>query len=616
MINDAVIWQDMWIKNRIKNLPNSLPTTRSRRIALLVLIILVFLVYFGPSLYGGSHAKATTECLQAQLHQWESAFNIYDVSIKHDLNKKSEAAALPFVGNGNLGVVVGSTVSSDVLHIRYQHNVLSLAVPYVPIAQPQVLGLSTKEARVVHFREGQVYRIITQSQNRECISITQKVLAHRSRPSLLLQQITVENGASFAAKLSITVPGAYGWKDVATKESSDSSVPPFTLTSGIVKAPSTDKTEEYVLVSIATSSLPQAIEVQPKDSHTEWVLSVVHYSAPGPYSEMYMELHRKLDQQAKQEMIHLLSTYGRDLSPLADEHLSQWKQLWNSGSGQEIYTDVQISKPTPDIMNATMYYILSSVQSPVMSDEKSSEQSQQLQEYGCYSGPPTWLDEDYWQQVYTEQELADLVKLWIHTLFKNGCTSQLTAGAYGVMQAVLLSLLGIKQTETYLAINSDPRLFKHDLYLNNIIYNDNYLDLNILTNSKAIRVRVTPKKDMDENGKRKHTLLYACDAGCPNDPIPLGRKSQVFTLKYTEPQSSFLYIAEKPNHLVDLRKFLHIKTIKHVSLPQPPPHTTVRLPTIFWVTVVILIVSFHLFLFKLIFNEFCSGQDKFRDPRP
>jgi hypothetical protein len=36
------------------------------------------------------------------------------------------------------------------------------------------------------------------------------------------------------------------------------------------------------------------------------------------------------------------------------------------------------------------------------------------------------------------------------------------------------------------------------------------------------------------------------------------------------------------------------------------------LPTIFWFSVGFLILIFHLFLFKLIWQEYCAGQDKFR----
>jgi hypothetical protein len=36
------------------------------------------------------------------------------------------------------------------------------------------------------------------------------------------------------------------------------------------------------------------------------------------------------------------------------------------------------------------------------------------------------------------------------------------------------------------------------------------------------------------------------------------------------------------------------------------------LPAIFWFSLGFLILVFHLFLFKLIWQEYCAGQDKFR----
>ncbi|XP_077978556.1 uncharacterized protein KIAA2013 homolog [Glandiceps talaboti] len=614
MYNDAVLFQDMWIKNRVKNLPNSLPASRSRRIALLILVILIFLVYFGPSLFSGSGKQTTTACLQNELRGWESDFNVYDVSIKHDLNEKSETAALPFVGNGNLGVVVGSTISSDVLHIRYQQSVLSLAVPYVPIAQPHVQGLTAKEARVVHFKEGQVYRIITQSKGSECIVITQKVLAHRQRPSLLLQQITVRNTASFSAKLTVSVPGAFQWKDAVkkpTKSESNPSIPEYTITSGQVRAPSTARGEEFIMVSIATYPSTKTLDIAPKSTYSQWIATVVKYSEPSPYSELFIERHRKLDQDVKQEMESLLSAHGNDFSTVQSEHVEEWRQLWVSGAGQEALVEGG-EQPTPDTMNSTLYYLLSSVESIPTTQVSKEEQQKQLQEAGsCYGGPATWYDPSFWQQVKTEQELADVVRLWLHTLFKNGCANQLDAGAHGVMQAFLLSLLGVQHNKNYLAVNADPRKFTHDLHVYHIIYHSYYLDLAVLSSIKSIQVKVTPKDIDQENKYRKHDHLYACDAGCGTDPIDLKQHTHTFSLKYTEPQQTpFLFIAEHPDSLVDLRKYIHYDDIKYVSMPQLPEHSTVRLPISFWVTVVLVIVGFHLFLFKLIYNEFCSGQDK------
>lgn len=39
-------------------------------------------------------------------------------------------------------------------------------------------------------------------------------------------------------------------------------------------------------------------------------------------------------------------------------------------------------------------------------------------------------------------------------------------------------------------------------------------------------------------------------------------------------------------------------------------HTLGGLPTFFWVCVGVLIVVFHLFLFKLIYNEYCGGYQE------
>jgi hypothetical protein len=51
----------------------------------------------------------------------------------------------------------------------------------------------------------------------------------------------------------------------------------------------------------------------------------------------------------------------------------------------------------------------------------------------------------------------------------------------------------------------------------------------------------------------------------------------------------------------------------HVIALHKHGHHLGGLPTLFWVSICFLIVTFHLFLFKLIYNEYCGQQqDKYR----
>lgn len=49
----------------------------------------------------------------------------------------------------------------------------------------------------------------------------------------------------------------------------------------------------------------------------------------------------------------------------------------------------------------------------------------------------------------------------------------------------------------------------------------------------------------------------------------------------------------------------------HVIALHKHGHHFGGLPTIFWASLAFLIIIFHLFLFKLIYNEYCQGQDRY-----
>ncbi|CAK9291226.1 unnamed protein product [Gordionus sp. m RMFG-2023] len=94
-----------------------------------------------------------------------------------------------------------------------------------------------------------------------------------------------------------------------------------------------------------------------------------------------------------------------------------------------------------------------------------------------------------------------------------------------------------------------------------------------------------------------------------------------FPVKLTNPLTSLLYISEDKYHLEYLKHTIHVKEVilapaheNHVIAIHKHGHNFGGLPTFFWISVALLIVLFHLFLFKLIYSEYCNnGSGYFRD---
>lgn len=118
---------------------------------------------------------------------------------------------------------------------------------------------------------------------------------------------------------------------------------------------------------------------------------------------------------------------------------------------------------------------------------------------------------------------------------------------------------------------------------------------------------------------RSDRNYYACDAGCLDEPIPLGPKGKQFPVKLTEPLTSILYITSDKQHMEELHHVIHVKEVveapaheHHVIALHKHGHHLGGLPTLFWVSICVIIIIFHVFLCKLIVKEYCEPPDKMR----
>ncbi|KAI0242523.1 hypothetical protein LSAT2_012954 [Lamellibrachia satsuma] len=110
--------------------------------------------------------------------------------------------------------------------------------------------------------------------------------------------------------------------------------------------------------------------------------------------------------------------------------------------------------------------------------------------------------------------------------------------------------------------------------------------------------------------------IYACDAGCEDPPIKLGKQMTQLPVKLTDPLTAILYITADRTHMLEMKEALHLRQVaeapaheQHVISLHKHGHHFGGLPMLFWASIGILIAVFHLFLFKLIFNEYCQSSE-------
>uniref|UniRef100_A0A4W6E682 Si:dkeyp-104h9.5 n=1 Tax=Lates calcarifer TaxID=8187 RepID=A0A4W6E682_LATCA len=584
----------MWLQQRLKGLPGLLSSSWARRLLIGLLLFLIFYWYLGAErrwrLFSGSAMSggAAGQCLLAEIHRWKSLVDrgegIYSTP--------QEQLDTPFVsGNGHILI----DIDSNKLWVASSSQPGSAPVhqtEYAPRVGVHLEGKRAEaQASMLWFRKGAVLFVRCASPAalqsvRDCVTIREEFIAHRSRPNVYLQRIHINNPSDRAVSLDVSSDNpAFGSKFSTSMEKLEDRE--IMLSSGRVPV----ENNRIVLVVVVTKKLNSRIQVSAKSEYTDNILSVVWTSEPTESTKLE-ETFSTLREGAKKELGELLRA---SVDELVVDHQQAWMDLFISGVEMRKITDSHT--PSSRTVNTTLYYILSSSMAPLLDRRLSSEERARLESslnYAdhCFSGHAT-------------MHILQLVTLWTLTLQKRGCRVLVAAGAHGAMQGMVLSFGGLQFTENHLQFQADPDVLHNSYALRGIHYNQDLINLAVL-----LDVEGKPFLHMSVKPQEKPVKLYACEAGCLNEPVELTSeiKGHTFPVMVTQPITPLLYISTDLRHLQDLRHTLHLKAIlaheEHMANRYP------GLPFLFWFSVASLITLFHLFLFKLIYNEYCGPGAK------
>ncbi|XP_034263636.1 uncharacterized protein KIAA2013 homolog [Pantherophis guttatus] len=601
----------MWLQQRLKGLPGLLSSSWARRLLALLAFLLAASWYLGgawPGLLlrlrpGGASGGAAGLCLQAETRAW----------------RKGEARLLgEGPGQGPPGLVGNGHLLLDA-----QANRLWVApkggpawpTDYGPLAQLRGPAGAENEASASALlpKEGtwrKVRCIQSGISAGSCVTVREELLAHRGRPHLYLQRLSVDNPTDRLVALEVTGPASSSSSSSSSSFSGRSFATSlekagdrqFFLSSGRALQPAGEK---LVLVVVAAKKLVSRVQVAPKSRFEETLVSVVLSSEPIEAAQLD-ETFGRLREAAKREMMEVLPLRTEEL---VQEHRRAWDELFISGVEMRKITDAHT--PSSDTVNLTLYFVLSTTPAPLLDPHHSPEEKEKMEatlNYAdhCFSGHATMHAENLWPgQLSTVLQVLQLSNLWKLTLQKRGCKGLVAAGAHGLMQGMVLSFGGLQFTENHLQFQSDPEVLQNSYALRGIHYNKDLINLAVLLDADG-----KPFLHVSVKFQDKPVKLYACEGGCSNDPVELTSQvhGHTFPVMVTQPITPLLYISTDLVHLQDLRHTLHLKAIlaheEHMAKRYP------GLPFLFWFSVASLITLFHLFLFKLIYNEYCGPGAK------
>ncbi|XP_069803811.1 uncharacterized protein KIAA2013 homolog [Dendropsophus ebraccatus] len=597
----------MWLHQRLKGFPGLLSSSWARRILAALGFLLIIYWYmstgsmFRSLWYSGQPRSGPGACLVAQTKQWRPMLDKGDLMIVSFPGEESKLQGPAMVGNGFILVDVHKNnlwVSSATVPFRM--------TDYSPVTYLKSPGAAAEaHATAIFYREGLIrtarcLQVDVTDSHRDCVLVREDYFAHRSRPHLYVQRIHISNPSDKVVAFDISaqkpLTGAKFSSGVEKVQDRQ-----FLLSSGRVAL----EDGKSILVVIATKKLVNRVQVSPKSEFDETILSVIYTSEPIESGKLE-ETFSKLRESAKMEMLEVMHMKGDDLY---NEHQQIWSDLFVSGIEMRKIKDAHT--PSSDTINITLYYILSCSPAPLVDPLISNEDREKMElslNYAdhCFSGHATMHAENLWPSKLSGiTQLLQLWDLWKLTLQKRGCKSLVLSGAHGLMQGMLLSFGGLQFTENHLQFQSDPHVLHNSYSLRGIHYNKDLINLAVLLDQEE-----KPFLHVSVKFQDKLVKLYACEAGCLNEPVELTSeiRGHVFPVLVTQPLTPLLYISTELTHLQDLRHTLHLKEIlaheEHMAKQYP------GLPFLFWFSVASLITLFHLFLFKLIYNEYCGPGAK------
>ena len=146
----------------------------------------------------------------------------FDSNIRHMPPLNEEQDFIPYVGNGYIGVEVAHDASLNIKSKRSM-QLPTLFHPIVSVRQPESAGLGTREATVVEYLQGIVYRWVWSLKEImvlynififrfQCFNnyfVSSSYYAHRTNPSILMQEIKITNTRNSAEEVELVLPRVY-----------------------------------------------------------------------------------------------------------------------------------------------------------------------------------------------------------------------------------------------------------------------------------------------------------------------------------------------------------------------------------------------------------------------
>ena len=312
--------------------------------------------------------------------------------INHEPLQYGDIVSLPFAGNGHLGV---SLSIRSAIQLMPDIDTPFISTGYAPVVQIFSSVWAESSATMVHMNQGLVRRIqCFKNSDIHSASVTHTLYAHRRRPSLIIQEINILNPSEQTLDLKYETKKQISTDGITQLDQQDLTLESvqgaFLMTTNQI---SIRQHKSIIYVLITNKDLPDS-HVQPQGKDRRTIYTITKFS-PLLSDESLRnktalnQWQMSLQTQAKDELTAVLAIPYTDLFK---EHLSAWSSIWESGFS--LSRSLAPSAINGDVINRTVYYILSSTPSPLydlkIDEKQKNELTQSLfQIEQCYESHST-----------------------------------------------------------------------------------------------------------------------------------------------------------------------------------------------------------------------------------
>lgn len=367
----------------------------------------------------------------------------------------------------------------------------------------------------------------------QCFSnmfVSYSYYAHRSHPSVLMQEIKITNTRNTMEEVELILPRVHfvSPNTRTIQMGSSESSREFQIITGTLN-PNPEDTSTVVIVSIVMPQISRSIQLKKRGSIKMEIPIAVHYSKPlkRENKDQLKTTMAETEQKSTLAMTKVLQILQSKMESASaaihsfrQAHINVWTDLW--ATGFTISTSKAENSLNGDRINATMYAVLSQTRSYEFEEfvSVSAPTKQEIAKAltyaeGCYDSYHTLQADNLWLPMDSLDKLNKLVSSWMLTLEKQGCHNLIRAGSSGVIQAMVLSFGSFRFSNQHLECNMHPKYLHRDFHFRRLNYGNRThvnVTINVTEDNKAVINVALDRSDRS---------YYACDGGCMDEPVLL-----------------------------------------------------------------------------------------------